>query len=82
MASRASVELVLLEGGKAGEDSPEAAVPRGELTLVGRGPGDDVEAAIEETMAAARRIRQDIEERIARALDDLLRVRAPEQGPG
>jgi hypothetical protein len=35
------------------------------------GPAGDLQAAIEETVLAARRMRQEIEDKIARELDEL-----------
>jgi hypothetical protein len=78
MEGRRTVELVLLEGGRSAD--PAGSTPsRGSLRLV-RGRPNDLQAALEETVAAARKVRHDIEERIARALDDLLPPRAPEPG--
>ncbi len=83
MDESSTVELVLLDGGRAG-DAPAAsgdpARPPPDLRVV-RPPPSELQAAIEETVAAARRIRRDIEARIAGALDDLLRTRAPEPDP-
>ncbi len=77
------MELVLLEGGRAGDPSVEVGSrSSADLRLVREAPANDLQAAIEETVAAARRVRREIEERIAHALDDLLRTRAPEPGPG
>ncbi len=72
------VELVLLEGGRSCDD--EDLPSRGLLHVV-RTPSSELQAALEETVAAARKVRREIEERIARALDDLLHTRAPESGP-
>ncbi len=79
MEGRRTVELVLLQGGRS-DDEAESRPSRGLLHLVRASPGDDLQAAIEEAVAAARQLRRDIEERIARALDDLLRARAPDSG--
>ncbi len=87
MEQAGTVELVLLDGGRSGDAdvSREAAgdppPARPELRLIEGGPASDLQAAIEETVAAARNVRREIEERIARALDDLLRTRAPDTGP-
>jgi hypothetical protein len=65
--------LVLLQGGRAGEDEEEAAAPalgREDLRVIPGGPDNDVFAAIEQAVLAARRMRQEIEERIARALEE------------
>ncbi len=64
--------LVLLQGGRKEGDAAEAAAPlsRDSLRVIPGGPSGDVQAAIEETVLAARRMRREIEERIARALDE------------
>ncbi len=72
--------LVVLEGGRP-EGDEESPPPRGLLRLVRAGPTSDLQAALEETVAAARKVRRDIEERIAHALEDLLHTRAPDPGP-
>ncbi len=73
------VKLVLLDGGRAAD--PAGATPsRGSLRVVRPVPANDLQAALEETVEAARKVRRDIEERIARALEDLLQPRAPEPG--
>ena len=46
-------------------------LPREALRIIPGGPAGDVQAAIEETVQAARRMRAEIEERIAKALDEL-----------
>jgi hypothetical protein len=79
MEGRREVELVLLEGGRSAEPIG-ATHSRGSLRLVRTIPANDLQAALEETVEAARRVRRDIEERIARALVDLLQPHAP--GPG
>jgi hypothetical protein len=79
MEGRRTVELVVLEGGRSGADG-ESPPSRALLRLVRAGPTSDLQAALEETVAAARQVRRDIEERIARALDDLARTRAPDPG--
>jgi hypothetical protein len=73
------VELVLLEGGRSYD---EQDLPSRGLLRVVRTPSGDLQAALEETVAAARKVRREIEERIARALDDLMQTRSPESGPG
>ena len=78
MEVRRTVELVLLEGGRS-DDEAEARPPRGLLYLVKASPGDP-QAALEDAVAAARQVRHDIQERIARALEDLVRTRAPDSG--
>ncbi len=80
MDGSSTVELVLLHGGRTDDDvSTEASAARGALHVV-RDPGD-LQAALEETVAASRRVRHDIEARIAAALDELLRAHAPEPEP-
>jgi hypothetical protein len=74
--------LVLLRGGRATEDRAQAS-PRGRAHLrVVRGGTSDLQAAFEETESAAFKVRREIDERITRALDDLLGTRAREPGPG
>ncbi len=80
MDGSTTVELVLLEGGRASDDFAQGTVPRGDLRVV-RGPSSDLQAVIDETVEAGRRIRREIETRIAAALDDLLRMRAPVPEP-
>ncbi len=65
--------LVLLEGGRKeadGAGSP-ARLDRDALRVIPGGPAGDLQAAIEETVQAARKMRQEIEARIAKALEDL-----------
>ena len=68
-----TVHLVLLPGGRSGDDpGPSArALTRAHVRVIPGGPAGDLQAAIEETVLAARRMRQEIEERIARELDEL-----------
>ncbi len=83
MDRRSTVELVLLAGGRA-PDAPPASAARGELRVVRASPSDLQAAAaarIAETVEAARKVRKDIEARIAAALDELLHTRAPEPAP-
>jgi hypothetical protein len=80
MDGSTTVELVLLHGGRADDDSAEAPEPCGDLRVVRGNPGD-LQVALEETVAAARKVRREIEERIAAALDELLRARAPAPEP-
>ncbi len=83
MERSSPVELVLLEGGRASDTAEGSAATtpaRGELRVVRGSPGD-LQAALEETVEAARNVRREIEARIAAALDDLLRARAPEPAP-
>ncbi len=79
MEGRRTPRLVVLEGGRP-DGSEESPPSRGFLRLVRTGPSSDLQAALEETVAAARKVRRDIEERIARALEDLLHTRAPDPG--
>ncbi len=65
--------LVLLRGGRTPEDGDgtERLLQREDLRVIPGGPDGDVQAAIEETVQAARRMREEIEARIARALEEL-----------
>jgi hypothetical protein len=65
--------LCLLRGGRAdGDGAPHRPpLPREALRVIPGGPEGDLQAAIEETVQAARQMRREIEERIARALDEL-----------
>jgi hypothetical protein len=64
--------LTVLRGGRGDEDAPAPPrLPREALRVIPGGPGSDVQAAIEETVQAARKVRQEIQERIARELDEL-----------
>jgi hypothetical protein len=67
------VQLVLLQGGRTGDEAAAsgAPLPREALRVIPGGPAGDLQAAIEETVQAARKVRQEIEERIAKALDEL-----------
>ncbi len=64
---------MLLPGGRDGSDPDPAgrALTRADERVIPGGPAGDLQAAIEETVLAARRMRQEIEERIARALEEL-----------
>jgi hypothetical protein len=67
------VHLVVLPGGRS-EDDPDPAgraLTREDFRVIPGGPAGDLQAAIEETVLAARRMRQEIQERIARELDEL-----------
>ena len=67
------VHLVLLEGGRQEDDPPAGdGLSRDALRVIPGGPAGDLQAAIEETVQAARKVRQEIEARIAKALDDML----------
>ncbi|GAO03376.1 hypothetical protein [Anaeromyxobacter sp. PSR-1] len=64
--------LELLRGGRAGaEPAGPPRLGRDALRVIPGGPAGDLQAAIEETVQAARQMRREIEERIARALDEL-----------
>jgi hypothetical protein len=65
--------LSLLQGGRTGPDGePQSArLPREALRVIPGGEAGDLQAAIEETVQAARQMRREIEERIARALEEL-----------
>jgi hypothetical protein len=63
--------LVLLPGGRSADAASEGRLPREALRVIPGGPAGDLQAAIEETVQAARKMRQEIEERIARALEEL-----------
>jgi hypothetical protein len=65
--------LCLLQGGRTrGDRGPQRPrLPREALRVIPGGEAGDLQAAIEETVQAARQMRREIEERIARALDDL-----------
>ncbi len=66
------VHLTLLSGGrKEGDAGPGPALSREALRVIPGGPAGDLQAALEETVLAARKMRQEIEERIARALEEL-----------
>jgi hypothetical protein len=67
------VHLVVLRGGRTGADDGAAAVralSREDLRVIPGGPAGELHAAIEETVLAARKMRREIEERIARDLDE------------
>jgi hypothetical protein len=65
--------LVLLQGGRKEADGTGEVerLPRDALRVIPGGPAGDLQAALEETVLAARKMRQEIEERIARALEEL-----------
>lgn len=67
------LHLVVLQGGRPIDDTAEVqrALSRQDLRVIPGGPSGDVQAAIEETVLAARQMRREIEERIARALEEL-----------
>ena len=67
------VHLVVLKGGRSEADGQPTArgLPREALRVIPGGPAGDVQAAIEETVQAGRRMRREIEARIARELEEL-----------
>jgi hypothetical protein len=65
-------QLSLLQGGRTGDGAaPRPRLPREALRVIPGGEAGDLQAAIEETVQAARQMRREIEERIARALEEL-----------
>jgi hypothetical protein len=65
------VHLVLVQGGREDGEAATRALPREALRVIPGGPAGDIQAAIEETVQEARKMRQEIEARIAKALEDL-----------
>jgi hypothetical protein len=67
------VHLVVLQGGRKKADGQPTvrALPREAFRVIPGGPAGDLQAAIEETVLAARRMRREIEDRIARELEEL-----------
>jgi hypothetical protein len=65
--------LLLLQGGRKEGDGPGTVerLPREALRVIPGGPAGDLQAALEETVLAARKVRKEIEDRIARALEEL-----------
>ena len=64
--------LCLVQGGRTDDDRPlRPRLPREAFRVIPGGEAGDLQAAIEETVLAARQMRREIEERIARALDEL-----------
>lgn len=65
--------LSLLPGGRtaAAGGAQRPRLPREALRVIPGGEAGDLQAAIEETVQAARQMRREIEERIARALEEL-----------
>jgi hypothetical protein len=65
--------LSLLQGGRPADDTrlQRPGLPREALRVIPGGEAGDLQAAIEETVQAARQMRREIEERIARALEEL-----------
>jgi hypothetical protein len=71
MESTARMQLLVLDGGRKAGAPRGAVLPREALRVVPGGAAGDLPASIEETLQAARRVRREIEERIARALEEL-----------
>jgi hypothetical protein len=65
--------LVVVQGGRPAADGAPSPgrLSRDALRVIPGGPAGDVQAAIEETVQAARQMRLEIERRIARALEEL-----------
>jgi hypothetical protein len=65
--------LCLLHGGRTESDPGphRPRLPREAFRVIPGGEAGDLQAAIEETVQAARQMRREIEERIARALEEL-----------
>ena len=65
--------LCLLHGGRRDSDPrpQRPRLPREALRVIPGGEAGDLQAAIEETVQAARQMRREIEERIARELEEL-----------
>ena len=82
MDRRPRPRLVLVRGGLPRDANPSEGAspsapapslvppPAPALRVVRGGPGEDVQADLERAIATARRIREEIQARIARALDD------------
>jgi hypothetical protein len=62
--------LSVLKGGRTGAGGAPR-LRREALRVIPGGDAGDLQAAIEETVQAARQMRREIEERIARALEEL-----------
>lgn len=71
MSSTARMHFLVLDGGRKAGAPRGSVLPRGALRVIPGGPAGDLQAAIDETVETARRIRREIEERIARALEEL-----------
>jgi dissimilatory sulfite reductase (desulfoviridin) alpha/beta subunit len=72
MGDPPKANLTLLPGGRTDGDPPAGRpLSREALRVIPGGPAGDLQAAIEETVQAARKMRQEIEERIAKALEEL-----------
>jgi hypothetical protein len=72
MGDPPKVQLVLLQGGRTETDPAVGrSLPREALRVIPGGPAGDLQAAIEETVQEARKMRQEIEARIAKALEEL-----------
>jgi hypothetical protein len=64
-------QLILVRGGRKADAPSGRPLPRDALRVIPGGPAGDLQAAIEETVEAARKMRKEIEDRIAKALDEL-----------
>lgn len=71
MDDRSRPHLSLLPGGWTAGSAQRPRLPREALRVIPGGEAGDLQAAIEETVQAARQMRREIEERIARALEEL-----------
>jgi hypothetical protein len=60
---------VIIAGGRPAGAPPRRRLPRSALRVVRGGVTPEVERALADAVAAAREMRQEIERRIARALD-------------
>jgi len=70
MERRPRPRLVLVRGGLPRDASPPEDAPPPTLRVVRSEAADAVQADLERAIATARRIRQEIQARISRALDD------------
>ncbi len=68
---RPPVRLRVLRGGRAGGAPTRPGLDRAELRVLQGGRTAEMERALAEAVEAARQIRQEIERRIARALQSL-----------
>jgi hypothetical protein len=71
MDGSAPLHLLVLDGGRKAGAPSRAAPAQSALRVLPGGPAGELQSAIEETVEAARRVRREIEERIARALEEL-----------
>jgi hypothetical protein len=68
---RPRLSLIRGEGAGSTPGPGRAGVRREPFRVIPGGEAGDLQAAIEETVEAARQMRREIEERIARALEEL-----------